>query len=129
MAVGSDGPRIPIPGVGAHARDRMAERLGRDLTREEWLAAVAAIVDRRMVLLCVAPNGSEHYLHQVGQVQMRLVWRVDLGMVVTVAPPDWSPARVVAGVKAGGLRTSLRLFAHYRGGKRRPERTQWREDA
>ena len=62
-----------IPGVSDHAHDRMIERLGRDLTRDEWLAVVLAIVERRAVLLCSA-DGSEHYLWTLGEVAMRLIW-------------------------------------------------------
>ena len=118
-------PRQPIPGVGAHARDRAAQRLGRDLTREEWLEAVARILDRRAVLLCRMPNGSEHYLHEIGGVAVRLVWQPDYGMVVTVLPAEMAPSTRVRDAQAFGVRTTLAVCAKYRKGKRLAARTVW----
>ncbi len=117
--------RRPIPGVGAHARDRMAERMGRDLTREEWLAAVAAIVERRAVLLGVMPNGSEHYWHEVGGVPVRLVWRPEWALVATVLPIEMPAARRVAEAKGSPVRQTLRVCAKFVRGKRMPARTCW----
>lgn len=121
--------RPPIPGVSHHARQRMQERLGRDLTRAEWLAAVAAILEGRALLLCVQPCGGEHYLHEVGGVALRLIWRPAQAMVVTVLPAEWGASAVIRTARAGPVRKSLRLFAHYRQGRLRRERTAWREDA
>lgn len=118
-------PRQPIPGVGAHARDRAAERLGRDLTREEWLAAVERILERRAVLMCRTPNGSEHYLHEIGGVALRLVWQPAFGLVVTVLPAEMGATRMVADVKAQGVKASLRVCAKFRRGKRLSARTCW----
>lgn len=118
-------PRVPVPGVGAHARDRMAERIGRDLTRAEWLDAVARILDRRATLLCRMPNGSEHYLHELGGVALRLVWRPDLAIVVTIMPVEFRSSAMVQRSKGAPLRRSLAVCTKFKGGKRLPARTCW----
>lgn len=115
--------RQPIPGVGAHARDRMAERLGRDLTREEWLDAVERLTGGQLARLCLTPNGSEHYLHELGGVALRLVWRPDLGMVVTVLPADMPPSVRLRKAREFGVRTTIAVCAKYRRGKRLAART------
>lgn len=117
--------RQRIPGVGAHARDRVAERLGRDLTRDEWLAAVEAITGGRAVRLAVTDGGAEHYLHELGGVRLRLVWRPDLAMIVTVLPAEWTVDKQSAKTKAGPVRRTLHVCAKFKGGKRLPSRTCW----
>jgi hypothetical protein len=117
--------RIPIPGVCAHARNRMAERLGRDLTRDEWLAAVAGIVDRRLTLLGTPQEHTEHWLLELPGLAARLVWRTDRGEVVTVTPASWPTSAVIDARRRAPPKKSLRRFAHYRGGERLPGGTQW----
>lgn len=117
--------RIPIPGVGAHARDRMTERLGRDLNRAEWLEAVASILDGRATLLCVTPHGSEQYLLEIAGVQLRLVWRPHAALIVTVMPAEWSPAPRVRDQRSDRIRPTLDMRAKWVNGRRLPQRTSW----
>lgn len=116
--------RQPIPGVGAHARDRMRERLGRDLPRDEWLSAVARIVERRAALLC-AHHHAEHYLHEIGELRLRLVWRADIAMIVTVLPAEAAPAAVVERVIREGRMRRAFTRSPWKGGKRTMIRTTW----
>lgn len=116
--------RQPIPGVGAHARDRMRERLGRDLPREEWLAAVESILERRATLLCSLEHAA-HYLYEVGEVRIRLVWRPDLGMIVTVLPAEAPPTAMLDRViRNSRIRQTFRRSA-WKHGKRTVRRTVW----
>lgn len=115
-----------IPGVTRHARDRAEERLGRDLTREEWLGLVATILEGRAVLLCFQEN-AEHYLATVSGVPLRVVWRPDLGQVVTVLRADMAAAQAIENARGSRLRPSLRFAAHYRQGKRRRAKTMWQD--
>lgn len=117
--------RRPIPGVCAHARDRMAERIGRDLTKPEWLELVEAITAGRLPLLCVQPEGGHHYLAEIGAVRVRLVWRPDWGKIATVWPADWGAAPVVRNTQRAGVVKALEIPAGFRRGKRRPRRTVW----
>lgn len=117
--------RVPIPGVGAHARDRMAERIGRDLTRVEWLDAVARILDSRAARLYVMPNGSEHYLHDVGGVLVRLVWMPEWALVVTVMEAERGPAEGVRRAQLGDVKQTLAVCEKWRRGKRLARRTCW----
>ena len=71
------------PGVSLHARERMAEHHGRDLTRAEWLGVVLAILDRTALLLRVGPSG-EWWAVAVGAVTLRVVWLPAAGTIATV---------------------------------------------
>lgn len=74
-----------LPGVCHHARMRMAQRHGRDLTRLEWLGLVSDILEGRAPLLRSGSAG-ETYAVQLGAVTLRVVWRPDWGAVATVLP-------------------------------------------
>ena len=117
--------RIPVPGVCAHARNRMVERFGRDLTREEWLGAVESITAGRLALLCAMPSGSEHYLHEIGGVRLRLVWVPERGEVVTVLPLEWGASAVVQRAQRGGVRVAMERCEKFRKGERLARRTAW----
>lgn len=118
---------MTIPGVSKHARERMVERHGRDLTRDEWLALVADILDGRTVVLHApgaAGGGGEHHLCQVGTLAVRVVWVPHSGTVATVLGDGQSLA-AIEHVKAGRVRKSLLTGGGWRRGKRKPVRTLW----
>jgi hypothetical protein len=81
-------PEAPLP-VCDHARERMAARFGRDLTREEWLQVVGAIVNRRAVLVRAAEpaTGRETYAVSLGDVVFHAVWQPANATIVTVLEP------------------------------------------
>lgn len=76
--------------VTDHARQRMAERLGRDATTSEWLAVLAAILDRRASLAATLDYKfplREIWLVTLGDLPFRVVWQPDQPALVTVLPP------------------------------------------
>ncbi|RVT96208.1 hypothetical protein EOD42_13915 [Rhodovarius crocodyli] len=82
-----------VPGVTLHARERMLERHGRDLTRLEWLHAVMSILDRRALLLSskIQSNGwAECWAVTVGAVTIRMMWSPDRAHVLTVLDDEHS---------------------------------------
>ncbi len=83
----------PIPGVSFHAQERAAERIGRDLTRAEWLGVVASIIDGRAALLARHEDMTELYLVACGPVAIQVVWRPLDGIVATVRPDGSAPGR------------------------------------
>lgn len=115
-----------IPGVTHHARQRMAERHGRDLTPAEWLALVCDILDGRAVLLrAMPPNGSgEIWAVRMGDMALRVVWQPLDGSVVSVLADEHSGNRHLDERK-GRVRKSLYVFGTWKRGKRRPARTVW----
>ena len=117
--------RRDIPGVTDHARDRAAERLGRDLTRAEWLGVVAMVVERRALLLASVEDGCDHYLVEVGGLSFIVVWRPASASIATVKLNSMSAGRQAARFREGRVRASLRQPACYRGGKRMAGRTIW----
>lgn len=118
---------MTIPGVSRHARERMAERHGRDLTRDEWLALVADILEGRSVLLHgMPPDGSgECHLCQVAGVPVRVMWQPMAGLVTTVLGDADSKVAAVANAKRGRIRQSLYAGGGWRRGKRKALRTVW----
>ena len=75
-----------IPGITTHARERMAEIHGRDLTRAEWLRVMFAILDRRSVLCSRQPNGSEIHGVEIAGFSIWLAYHPDRAKIVTVLP-------------------------------------------
>lgn len=101
--------------VSRHAQERAAERVGRDLTREEWIAAVLLITSRRAALLTIdRRKQTEVYLVILGAMPLRLVWSPVSASVVTVLPLHNSPP--------AGEHPRTPKFKHGRGEYRR----QWR---
>jgi hypothetical protein len=94
---------MTIPGVSRHARDRMQERHGRDLTRTEWRGAVLDIIDRRATLLSVAPNG-EIWAVGIGCLTIRMVWRPEHGLIATVLADDTGNTKAGDAFKRGPIR-------------------------
>ncbi len=86
-----------IPGVSLHARERAVQRLGRDPSRDDWLAAVASILHRRALLLAAhLPDGKERWRVQLGPVECDVWWSPPCAMIVTLVDagqPALNPAR------------------------------------
>lgn len=103
-----------IPGVSNHARERMVERHGRDLTRAEWLAVVLAIIDRRAVLVRLGHGGAgDIYDVELGSVRLRLIWNPGAGVVTTVLHDGAACTRKAEQAKRAGIRTSVRIGRGY----------------
>jgi hypothetical protein len=115
----------PIPGVTVHARQRMMERLGRDLRRDEWIAAVARLLEGAAPLLCRHPTGAEHYLHEVDSTALRLVWIPETAQIVTVLRLEHGASPAVRFAGEGRCRSSFGKPHFFRAGKRIRPRTLW----
>lgn len=116
-----------LPGVSDHARERAALRLGRDLTREEWLAVVASILTGGAVMQGREPTGVEHYLVQVGAMPFRAVWNPATAVIVTVKDMEMEVCKAARLAKASKGRASLRIFAKWSRGKRLKGGTIWQD--
>jgi hypothetical protein len=92
--------------VADHARERMVERHGRDLTDERWCAAVTAIAERRaMRLRANTDGGGEFWLWEpVAGLRFLLVWKAELRMVVTVLADEHALPAPVQKAKTGRVR-------------------------
>lgn len=114
------------PGITHHARARMVERIGRDLTREEWRALVLDIIDGRAVLVRRNGDGKELYAVQVGSITVQAWWAPQGGCVTTIMTPEMGGGGSTGqAFRDAPLRPSIRRAAHYAGGKKRPEKTDW----
>lgn len=79
------------PCVSWHARERMAERHGRDLTYAEWVSAVADILERRAVLLS-AHGDVQCWAVTVGPIVLRMMWSPGTANVMTVLADEQTHA-------------------------------------
>jgi hypothetical protein len=114
-----------IPGVTLHARARMVERFGRDLTRAQWLEVVAAVVDRRGLMVS-AKHNCEIWLVGLGALRLALVWSPGSAAIVTVKDPDeFGISNRSDRAREGRVRSSLVIPGGYLRGKRRKSRTVW----
>jgi hypothetical protein len=101
---------MSIPGVTRHARDRMAEYHGRDLTRDEWLAVVLAILEGRTVMVRRAGEHSgEIHDVTVGGLVLRFAWEPLKGQIVTTLRDQRHTCRKAARARDGRLRGSVRI--------------------
>lgn len=73
-----------IPGVSLHARQRFAERFGREAAREAWLAAVLDIIDGRAAVLAGFPDDRRVHLVRIGPITARVLWCSRSGQIITV---------------------------------------------
>lgn len=80
-----------IPGVSRHARERMWEHYQVAVPKEDWLAAVASILDRTAVLAAVEmAHGHERWIVRLAGLNVPVVWARDGdpgAQIVTVLPP------------------------------------------
>lgn len=101
---------MSIPGVSKHARDRMLERHGRDLTRAEWLHVVMQILDRK-ALLVSAPGGSAGELYDVELVgvTLRVAWNPQRAVIATVLADHSATTRKAQLARRSTIRTTVRI--------------------
>lgn len=123
----------PIPGVSRHARERAVERLGRDPPRHEWQAVVLAITDRSAMLVSTQrdrPAPADVYAVMLAGQCTQVLWRPDLGLIVTVVPVA---ARAIRSPQANNWTQPARNPRH-RGNRPQPQpyhrarvmREEWR---
>lgn len=81
-----------IPGVTVHAKEQVWGRYGHCPTASEWMAAVAAILDRTALLMGVVNlNGREKWRVTIGPLpEVDVIWAPDCAMIITVLPPGGS---------------------------------------
>lgn len=79
-----------IPGVSHHARERMVERWGRDLTPAEWAETWGQIASGKAALLTRVDAGEIRAVALGGMV-FRMAWKPDTRVIATVLP-EGSPA-------------------------------------
>jgi hypothetical protein len=109
-----------LPGIAQHARERMEEIHGRDLTTAEWLEVMLALIDRRSTLCSVQPNGSEIHAVEIAGLRIWVVYYSDRAVVVTVLPSSTPSFEAAYTRKAGTIRTVLKRDMHgtwHRGSK------------
>jgi hypothetical protein len=106
----------------------MAEYYGRDLTREEWLAVVESIVMRTAPALSYDDvGGYVVYAVPAMGTTIRVIWRPDKAVVITVLGEDHSNHRRVAGYQANarGFLKAATLPARFKRGKKIEAKTRW----
>ncbi len=87
--------------IADHARERAAERIGRDLTDHEWLMVVWAILFREAVVVADSHLGRVVYAVALGAVVLRVVWCPLHCVVVTVLPERDREGRRVGTMPVG----------------------------
>lgn len=100
---------MSIPGVSRHARDRMLERHGRDLTRAEWIAVVSAILDRKALLVRSTPGHGDLYDVTLVGITLRVAWNPTAGIVTTVLADHSATSRRAQLARKATLRTTVRI--------------------
>ena len=121
-------PSRSILGVTHHARARMAEYYGRDLTREEWLAVVESIVMRSAAVLSYSDkDGYVVYAVPALGTTIRVIWRPDKAVIITVLGEDHANHRRVAGYQANarGFLKAAEFPARFKRGKKTKAKTRW----
>ena len=93
-----------IPDVSGHARLRMAERYGHDLSDAAWMTLVEAILARRVVMVRHGRNGGEVYACPIGAMTVRVVWSPQHGVVMTVLPLRHRLPNLTSNARARGCR-------------------------
>jgi hypothetical protein len=117
-----------ILGVTHHARERMAEHYGRDLTREEWLVVVESIVMRTAPALSYDDvGGYVVYAVPAMGTTIRVIWRPDKAVIITVLGEDHANHRRVAGLHANarGFMKAATFPARFKRGKKIEAKTRW----
>lgn len=87
----------PRPYATLHAAERARQRLGRVVTRTEWMGAVLLITERAARLVIERPSGCEQWSVRIGRDEVEVIWDPKEGVIVTLAtiPMPWQrkPAR------------------------------------
>lgn len=106
----------------------MTEYYGRDLTRDEWLAVVEAIVMRTAQVLSFSDKGG-YVVYAVPAMgtTIRVIWRPDVAAIITVLCEDHANHRRVAGYQANarGFLKAATLPARFKRGKKIEAKTRW----
>lgn len=99
-----------IPGVSKHARQRMVEHHGRDLTKAEWHQVVLDVIDGRSVVVRRAGEHSGE-IHDVVVAGMtfRVAWEPMRGHIVTVLRDTRTTCRISARYRGGRGRASIKI--------------------
>lgn len=116
-----------LPHVTKHARDRMIETIGRDLTPDEWASVVEDVLAGRCATLSRDDAlGYQILAVRVAGTAVRLTWRVDTRAVVTVLREGLHNHRRVESYQAAGVvRCADAKQARFKKGKRLKSRTRW----
>lgn len=87
----------PRPYATLHSAERARQRLGRVVTRTEWMAAVLLITERAARLVMERPDGSEQWAVRIGLDIVEVIWKPEDAIIVTLAtisrPWQRKPAR------------------------------------
>lgn len=114
--------------VTKHARSRMAEYYGRDLTNEEWLVVVESIVMRTAQALSYDDqNGYVVYAVPAMGTTIRVIWRPDVASLITVLSEDYANHRRIADyhTHARGFLKAAEFPARFKRGKKIEAKTRW----
>jgi hypothetical protein len=106
----------------------MAEHYGRDLTREEWLVVVESIVMRTAPALSYDDvGGYVVYAVPAMGTTIRVIWRPDKAVIITVLGEDHANHRRVAGLHANarGFMKAATFPARFKRGKKIEAKTRW----
>lgn len=130
----TDAPaKIPVNGVSDHARERMVEYLGRDLTDHEWSLVVMQILNREALLIRIQGRNSELLRVEIGGVPFTVAWRPMGATIATVLPPNGSLSRVEHAVRrrkmAPRLKFGARMIANPLVREAPRRREDWEDDA
>jgi hypothetical protein len=117
-----------LPHVTKHARDRMIEYFGRDLTPDEWASVIARL--KAGVATCVSLSERDGYgvfaVEAAPGFTVRFTWRLEVLEVVTVLPPTGSNHKAVERYRHRGVkRKGNQQAAKWRDGVRYPARIRW----
>lgn len=77
----------PRPYASLHAAERARQRLGRDVTRTEWMGAVLLITERAARLIMERADGSEQWAVHIGTDLVEVIWMPMDGIIITVCMP------------------------------------------
>lgn len=72
----------------AHACKRFNDHYGFDPTADEWNTAIAAIRERRALLVAKQPDGNEIWAVEIRGHSVRLIWNPARGILITTVPPE-----------------------------------------
>jgi hypothetical protein len=106
----------------------MAEYYGRDLTREEWLVVVESIVMRTAPALSYSDkDGYVVYAVPSMGTTIRVIWRPDRSVIITVLGDKYANHRSVADYQANarGFLKAATFPARFKRGKKIEAKTRW----
>lgn len=112
-----------IHGIAKHARERMVERYGFDLTPAQWAQVWGDIQAGRATLLSRQPHGSDVMAVALGCVTLRVAVNRASGVVVSVlAPHHQTTVRVQESRREGRIRPVIIIPGGWKRGERKASR-------